>query len=448
MLSDPDVVDDIGNTIENSSDMKDLFWHHSKKKSSELRFETTAKDHESIHEFISISLKDNAKLRAFLDASILHASDRLKQDDSRLNFEVLADETAPEVMICDNTVGIARLYITVSTSKFEDNEFEGKQVDTLTNVIAEHFINLVTTEILHKQLLTVYSLHPNGPIGNPFDYQAFFDFSTKLVKLADGSLAWESQTYNPVLWVCRICRLDDLQKKMVDRVSAWAQLMPENVTNTFKSGKTHYFSWGNNVVYCRDPKQMSDIISTCTLAQYQNSVLDILNDNLRSLYALLSDRVTKRSKREVGSIRKRAARISYFIGIFLIEMSESQLKLQGSRQYIYSELSQIYHLSLLSDSVNKKCALVTAKLEQIQSKKSLKYQRGIETVLTCIGLIALVEFALNLSWFSKDIGNDQDTVPGLTDIAHSTSPDTLLYVAIGLALIITYAFYRGQNGKH
>jgi|GEM_PF-6585964 len=170
---------------------------------------------------------------------------------------------------------------------------------------------------------------------------------------------------------------------------------------------------------------------------YFFALFDSINRNLRQIYLDNADRKNLSTK-TIHSVSRTRGHIQFLHN----ELVDSIMGLQGSRRELAELLLSTWGFQGLIEAVQKKNEVAGGMIEYFLEKRSIRYNRMVETILAAIGGFSVLGFAVSLFSFARSDLNRPESVPGLVHLAQHAPIDLVLYIVIGILSILLIPVMR------
>lgn len=356
------------------------------------------------------------------------------------------------IKLYDNTIAILVVDIEISNSRCSEF-FEKLLVDI--QPWSNDFMRLIVKTCYHKLIKLIdliWDVDSNGGqnIIQHHDKKSFYiDLSEKYESMLDRGLL------GVPLWINRTLYIDEVNNDNIEQVYKYWLCVDYNASNNMKYDlmNTHIFlGWGNSIIKSDISIEFDrDAIEALCICQYFNSVLDLANYRLNKLVGASGKRLNKQQTKKLDEELKE---VISTVNLLLVHLNETKFNIQGKKQKYFSDLVTRWRLNDISYNIEKKVVFCTEKIDRFYKEESKKNQTGAELLLFSIGGIALVDFFLNIVYFTSDLraneemGTTRDGIPGLLDLGNYLSPDAMVwsgFLTLTIFLIIYIIFQTRRN---
>lgn len=256
------------------------------------------------------------------------------------------------------------------------------------------------------------------------EFNVFFDFKDEDL-LVDG--------LGKMLWVTRVCHVPiDYEKAEI--LEKWTQKLSINSLREGVAGVKVFLSVGNNVIWGDlAGRDRVALFRSLSVALYFYVIYSVVNRNLRYLYIGVSN-----DKKNKINHFKKINQIRGYVDYIQGEMADVLMGLQGERKFLFVRFLDVWQFDFLKNSVNERKQSLSEQGDAFFREKQSRYARIVETILSAIGGVAILDFFVNLYWFSSEDEASEDRVVGLVDFASWAPLDVTLYVVIALLSIVLF----------
>lgn len=260
----------------------------------------------------------------------------------------------------------------------------------------------------------------------PDRFRVFIDVRERLDH-ARSLRAWpQGLDDNGVLWVSRVMYVGrETAYRLRESIRAWSGV---EVTDDVQAGPAQLFARvGNSVVIgTAGPTMQPDLQAAYLKLQYVYSLLDIHGRNITSLYSQFLARKQKVAGRTLASLNAIQSHIDY-IDMQLVDVMGG---LQGARRTHVWTLRQTWDMEQKLQDLRRKSDAARNRMESLLRTRSFRYQRMMQFILGAVGVLALADLLINLTWFSNSEEAAREQAWGVVSLVRSAAPDTFLTVSV------------------
>lgn len=424
-------------------------FYHSIKPERELpRYATINTDASHVANPELITIIPNNQLEHFLDESL-----NLTAVSSIAKLHTFTPVwNSARFHIFDNTIGVFEINCEISiNADDQDIRSQLEAVQLWSNSFIEELIQQFYKQYLYQILVEIWQIDTkNVYLDKPGEHDSFPDLTVQNpVDRNSKQIAAES-TYIPnsrLMWVNRTAYIGELtqsdQEKFTDHWIMGSQVYQQQFKEDFDI-RPVFMGWGHNVI-CEEADSIvaKDAIRTLILAQYYYAAFDSID---RILSRFVGETYVNMS---TGEIRKQTAQLDAIISnvnLLIVQYKMVPRMVQGNRFYLFADLAEKWIIPQLIEDVQEKIDMCQLKLNRLYEMRVNRSQSWIELLLFATGGIALLEFSISLSSYSRELaslpsyGSRGDGVPGLIDLASQLPPDIVIWGALGL-LALTLVFF-------
>ena len=328
----------------------------------------------------------------------------------------------------DNTVAILHISVEVTFTKDDNTGFHF--LDKWSTALCARVIDKVFAyERLIEKSLVSKNRGKREIFLKPESFRVFFD--------EGNQKNYKTDTLTKMLWVTRIY-IKDERKTNIALLERWTQQSDLDSKVKLIGSSKIAFCIGNSVIFSKvTDKEYSALISSMSICTYFYVLHDVINKNLKSVFVSLSSKQTI-SMTDISRVNKIRSHVEFIES----EFSDVLLGLQGLRSNVATHLLDIWKYYDLVNSVKHRKETVGKMVDYLLQEKQGRYARVVEAILAAIGGVAILDFALNLFSFANNSEIQQDSIPGLLDMAKKLPPDGVLYAIIAILLGILFLVIR------
>lgn len=319
------------------------------------------------------------------------------------------------INIYDHTLGIMELVFDfermMSASEFE------KGMDCW----AEMYVGLILKKLHGLSIATFNSLtsaqlgHGNGIMSPVGRRSSFFDMQMPAIR-----------SLNPKpLWVSRVIFTDtnEIDKKVWD---AWTQGQTSERPEVNLGKQSAVLCVGNSVVFGKVDETIVDIFQrSLRLSNLIYAAVHVINRNLRAVHGdFIGGRINPAFAADITSL------IRNKLDFVERDYEDGLQGLQGSRSSVVNGYLKAWSFGALIETSHKRMASISVMIQESIVRRSIRYSRIVESTLSVIGGITLLDFSLNLMTFSRSDSSVDDGVYGLVDFVKDAAEDKLLFALL------------------
>ena len=245
-----------------------------------------------------------------------------------------------------------------------------------------------------------------------------------------------------MLWVNRVLVAD--AEPSPEAMAAWTQTQARDSDWVDLGSMRLLACVGNSVLagpLCeRDVSVAIDAVALCTFFYVSQ---DLFRQRLKELHLEVA-RAAKGASRTTFSDEALVELRDHLV-VMEGEFGDCRLGLQGHMREVALRFLGAWHYDALASAVERRRQSLETAWSLLREKRRRWYDGTLQSSLTVIAGIAVMQFLLSLFSAAGDGAVPEDSVPGLIDMARLLSPDLTLHVALLLLLALALVAVRGRK---
>ena len=272
-------------------------------------------------------------------------------------------------------------------------------------------------------------------------WQGLFHPPGRLRRFADRNRS-SSQDGRTVLWVNRVLAVPE--QPGPEALAAWTQTQP-GAADWVDLGSMRLLARVGNSVLAgppsgRDVSVTVDAVALCTFLYVSHNLYRqrLKQMHLEVAKAAKGTSRTSLSEDAVGELRDH-------VMVMEGEFVDCRLGLQGHMREAVLRYLKEWNYDALAAAVARRSATLETAWSLLREKRRRRYDGALQSALTVIAGVAVMQFLLALFAAAGDGRVPEDSVPGLIDAARLLSPDLTLHAALLLLLVLPLLAIRGRK---
>lgn len=272
-------------------------------------------------------------------------------------------------------------------------------------------------------------------------YRGLFAGPKRLCRFADRNRG-SSEDGKTMLWVNRILVADTEPNPEI--MAAWTQTRTQDAAWVDLNAMRLLACVGNSVL--AGPFSERDVqvtISAVALSTFFYVSQDLFRQRLKQLHLEVA-RAAKGTARTTFSDDVLSELRDHLV-VMEGEFGDCRLGLQGHTREAALRFLEAWNYDALASAVERRRHSIETAWSLLREKRRRGYDTALQSVLTVIAGVAVMEVLLSLFAAAGDGTVPEDSVPGLIDAARLLSPDLTLYAALFVALVLSFLAIRGRK---
>ena len=264
--------------------------------------------------------------------------------------------------------------------------------------------------------------------------ELFLDDSESVVFADAPFVVGQRDAHSRLLWTSRVIHVAEIEQTDARAaLEKWAGQSLDAGRAVSVSSNQLYPMYGNSVSVGPRPDLLSETLVRTWLPLLAGYALqDVLGASLRELFLTVSS-----SKYMSSSLMAKVDKTVSFLSYSRIEYYEFTHGLQGVRRSAAFTFLREWQFEERSQLLDKRQSALLGAVSSAVEARNRRYATLVEAALALIGGTALLDLALSLLSFARSGAAEEDSVPGLVDIAQWAGADLSLYVImVGLGLLL------------
>ncbi|MGB1539490.1 MAG: hypothetical protein ACPG80_00880 [Rickettsiales bacterium] len=332
------------------------------------------------------------------------------------------------VSIFDHTIGVLTLDIELDPKEVEEHPEEWKGLDGWTTFFIEHIIDYLYPRYVHPTLDNISAYvapHFKDIIVPPSEHVIYHDMKgDNLHESVDGKLLWVNRT---------------LMCPPGTKLKGWVNFKQEEKEAIVIDEALVYLYSSNNIVEMPKGLEGHDLRRLWEglyIGQYYYAAMDVTSKNI-SRYVGLSY-ITKSN----NDIRKLSYDMEFLINaitIFQMRYKDLYIELQGIPLLVFQRIEKEWEFAKIFDNVKNKLTLCKSNLSRLNQVINQRNQLRVQLVLAVVAGMGLVNLMVQVSRFSKQLGDEAitgDQWRGIMDLGVLLTPNAMGWLGFFMAAIV------------
>ncbi|WP_417457677.1 hypothetical protein [Kordiimonas sp.] len=260
----------------------------------------------------------------------------------------------------------------------------------------------------------------------------------------------EHKNERHVLWTGRTIIVPEqgLEAKNKTALLEWAACKAEDELQDVGFGRAHIGS-GNCLLVAEGELDFAarEWFRAQSLCQFYNAILATYNAILKSILlqiGTLEKRGIRKGRRANALLQTMTKRLDH-LSFASMEFGESRRGAQRHRRLVLENTITAWELDGVAGGALEMAEFARKRLERLESRRRSKQNRSIELILTAIGGVAVIDLFLSLADVTHTGTLYEDGIPGVLDAFAALPPDSWIWAATTIVLLITLSVYRGRR---
>ena len=245
-----------------------------------------------------------------------------------------------------------------------------------------------------------------------------------------------------MLWVNRVFVADT--KPSPEAMAAWTQTQARDADWLDLGSMKLLACVGNSVIAGpfseRDVSVTIDAVALCTFFYVSQ---DLFRQRLKQLHLEVA-RAAKGASRTTFSDEALGELRDHLV-VMEGEFGDCRLGLQGHMREVALRFLDAWNYDALASAVERRRQSLETAWSLLREKRRRRYDGALQSALTVIAGVAVMQFFLSLFVSVGDGTIPEDSVPGLIDLARLLSPDLTLHAALLVVLSLALLAVRGRK---
>ncbi|MEM1410348.1 MAG: hypothetical protein AAGG79_06335, partial [Pseudomonadota bacterium] len=327
-----------------------------------------------------------------------------------------------DLSIYDNTIAIAQLHVELDLAQAATHFDQPAEFEQHITLIAARLCRRLQKDQIEPFLRALDSAARSGAwtpstplLRKPKEFVAFDD-------LAEHPYPKWIEERETMAWAHRVFDLTTLQP---GELGALPRLMRQH---QFEGGAFCRIKWGTSFIIREG--RLDKFLELSNISQYFYSVFDCLGHSQKRLLRRV---VGQTNKVDLRAVSKRFDKQESLVSETTNEFLDYVGGLQDINADIFHDIEDAFGTETLIKTLEKRSAMLQARIDRISAEKSRMLQRLVSFVLILVGGTQIMGLALNIWWYAGV--EPKDDVPGFLDLAASISPDLALNICLAASLL-------------